>query len=63
MPEDSEGRKKMRVVVPVSLTGRVMRDYHNSAAAGAHLGVTKTVAKLRESFYSMGWLSGSIELC
>ena len=43
-----------QVVVPYALVGRVLRHFHDQPGSGGHLGVNKTLKKIRQQFYWVG---------
>lgn len=44
-------KRKGRIVVPEALRNMILHYYHNSTSTGCHLGISKTVNKIRNSFY------------
>ena len=51
LSDNSGPRGEYRVVVPSSLVNEIVRAYHGHAAAGAHLGVMRTLARIKERFF------------
>ncbi|GLV33385.1 uncharacterized protein CBL_20131 [Carabus blaptoides fortunei] len=45
------GACEYRVIVPRALVNDILRIYHGNAALGAHLGVNRTLVKLRDRYY------------
>lgn len=52
-----------RTVVPQSMIPEILRAYHSNAAAGAHMGVTRTLARLRERFFWFNMQRDVAEWC
>ena len=61
--ESEDGKETiLQLMLPRALVPTVLRTLHNNKLGG-HLGVMKTVAKVRERFYWVGWQKDIEEWC
>ena len=59
---DNGSQKSTQLVLPRSLVPDALRALHDAPTAG-HLGITKTLNKVRARFYSHGWRADVEDWC
>ncbi|XP_049307262.1 uncharacterized protein LOC125777124 [Bactrocera dorsalis] len=66
--ESEDGKQsRLLIIVPKSMIPKVLKEYHNGPSGG-HLGITKTIEKIKQRFYWIGcqdsiaeWISNCVE--
>ncbi|XP_049314463.1 uncharacterized protein LOC125778892 [Bactrocera dorsalis] len=66
--ESEDGKhSRLLIIVPKSMIPKVLKEYHNGPSGG-HLGITKTIEKIKQRFYWIGcrdsvaeWISNCVE--